>query len=61
MDAMLSPRPYRPPIAPADALQELILGSGTQFDPSAVQAFLAVLKREGEAFLQRRETSGAIS
>jgi len=57
MDAMLSPKPYRPPLEPPQALQELILGSGTQFDPGAVQAFLAVLKREGESFLQRRESA----
>jgi HD-GYP domain-containing protein (c-di-GMP phosphodiesterase class II) len=55
MDAMLSPKPYRAPLTPPEALQEIILGSGTQFDPSTVQAFLAVLKREGESFLQRRE------
>jgi HD-GYP domain-containing protein (c-di-GMP phosphodiesterase class II) len=55
MDAMLSPKPYRAPLTPPEALQEIILGSGTQFDPTTVQAFLAVLKREGESFLQRRE------
>ena len=57
MDAMLSPKPYRPPLEPPQALQELILGSGTQFDPTAVQAFLAVLKREGEGFLRRRDAT----
>jgi HD-GYP domain-containing protein (c-di-GMP phosphodiesterase class II) len=55
MDAMLSAKPYRPALEPTQALQEVILGSGTQFDPSAVQAFLAVLKREGETFLHHRE------
>jgi HD-GYP domain-containing protein (c-di-GMP phosphodiesterase class II) len=36
-------------------MQEVILGSGTQFDPTIVQAFLSVLQREGHEFLERRE------
>jgi hypothetical protein len=53
--AMLRGRPYRPPLSPTDTMQEVILGSGTQFDPTIVQAFLSVLQREGHEFLERRE------
>jgi HD-GYP domain-containing protein (c-di-GMP phosphodiesterase class II) len=59
IEAMLSPKPYRAALAPSEALQEIILGSGTQFDPTTVQAFLAVLKKEGESFLIRRESEVA--
>ena len=40
-DAMTSRRPYRPPIAPEQALLELERCAGTQFDPALVQAFAA--------------------
>ena len=40
-DAMVSDRPYRARIAPAEALQELRRCSGSQFDPAVVAAFLA--------------------
>lgn len=39
--------------APSEVLQEIIGGSGTRFDPSVVQALMAVLREEGEDFLQR--------
>jgi len=38
-DAMTSRRPYRPAIAPEQALLELERCAGTQFDPGLVQAF----------------------
>ncbi|MGH3991789.1 MAG: HD-GYP domain-containing protein, partial [Pseudonocardiaceae bacterium] len=38
-DAMTSERPYRRPLAIADAFAELRRSSGTQFDPEVVQAF----------------------
>jgi diguanylate cyclase (GGDEF)-like protein len=41
-DAMVSPRPYRTPVTPDDAVVELIRCSGTQFDPQVVDAFRAV-------------------
>jgi putative nucleotidyltransferase with HDIG domain len=40
-DAMISLRPYRPPLSVGTALAEIERNSGTQFDPSVVRAFLA--------------------
>ncbi len=48
-DAMTSPRPYRPQLTLAEARAELARGAGTQFDPGAVQAFVAVLDRQALA------------
>lgn len=53
VESMLSPKVYRPALGPAETLQEIVKGTGTQFDPSVVQAFLAVLKREGQTFIER--------
>ena len=39
-DAMTSDRPYRRAMQPADALQVIRQGSGTQFDPDVALAFL---------------------
>jgi diguanylate cyclase (GGDEF)-like protein len=41
-DAMVSPRPYRTPVSPAEAIEELTRCSGGQFDPRVVDAFKAV-------------------
>ncbi|MCI0839650.1 MAG: diguanylate cyclase [Chloroflexi bacterium] len=46
-DAMTEDRPYRKAMPVADAIEELKRFSGTQFDPTVVEAFLAVLKRTG--------------
>ncbi len=46
-DAMTFDRPYRKAMPVADAIAELTRFSGTQFDPTIVDAFLAVLKRTG--------------
>ena len=46
--AMTSRRPWRPPLSKKDALKELQKGSGTQFDPKVVEAFLAVLEKQGD-------------
>jgi diguanylate cyclase (GGDEF)-like protein/putative nucleotidyltransferase with HDIG domain len=40
--AMTSARPYKAPMSPADALEELRRCSGTQFDPRVVDAFCAL-------------------
>jgi len=45
-DAMTSSRVYRGGMPVAAALAELRLGSGTQFDPAVVSAFLEVAARE---------------
>jgi HD-GYP domain-containing protein (c-di-GMP phosphodiesterase class II) len=58
---MLSPKVFRSAIPPTEALQQVILGSGSQFDPSVVQAFLAVLRREGHTFLDPHGTAGPIN
>ena len=41
-DAMTSERPYRRALTPQEALEEIVKGSGTQFDPNIVNAFLKV-------------------
>jgi HD-GYP domain-containing protein (c-di-GMP phosphodiesterase class II) len=46
-DAMISERPYRPPLSVRGALAEIQRGSGTQFDPDVVRAFLRAWS-EGE-------------
>lgn len=43
-DAMISRRPYKDPMSVSAASAELLRNSGTQFDPTVVWAFLAVLK-----------------
>jgi HD-GYP domain-containing protein (c-di-GMP phosphodiesterase class II) len=42
-DAMTTDRPYRRRMDPADAREELLRCSGTQFDPHVVEALIAVL------------------
>jgi len=48
---MLRATDEREAISPTDALQEVIRGAGTQFDPAVVQAFVAVLRAQGQGFL----------
>jgi putative nucleotidyltransferase with HDIG domain len=43
--AMLERRAYRAPHAPAEALAELIMNAGSQFDPRCVDALRAALER----------------
>jgi putative nucleotidyltransferase with HDIG domain len=47
-DSMTSDRPYRPSGSEEHALQELQRCSSSQFDPSAVEAFLRVFSKERE-------------
>jgi HD-GYP domain-containing protein (c-di-GMP phosphodiesterase class II) len=44
-DAMTSERPYKSAMKIGAALEELEQGAGTQFDPDAVQAFIATFSR----------------
>ncbi len=44
--AMTKDRPYRKALTKEEAAKELKKGSGTQFDPEVVDAFLKVLKKE---------------
>lgn len=47
-DAMISDRPYRKALPIAVAVAELRAGSGTQFFPEAIDAFIEVLMERGE-------------
>jgi signal transduction histidine kinase/putative methionine-R-sulfoxide reductase with GAF domain len=47
-DSMTTARPFRAPRDAAEAAAELRRESGSQFDAGVVEAFLAVLEREGE-------------
>src|SRR6202011_1340091 len=51
-NAMIGRRPYRPPLAPAIALERLVAGRGTQFDPIVVDAMVDVVT---STHLQRNE------
>ncbi len=44
-DAMVSQRPYRPKLSLREAINELKVNSGTQFDPEVVKIFLEVLRK----------------
>ncbi|MFL5837036.1 MAG: HD-GYP domain-containing protein, partial [Solirubrobacteraceae bacterium] len=41
-DALVSPRPYKDPWTPAEALAEIAAQRGRQFDPNLVDAFLSL-------------------
>jgi len=43
-NAMIGRRPYRDPIAPSVALERLVEGRGTQFDPDVVDAMVDVVQ-----------------
>jgi len=51
-NAMIGRRPYRAPLAPAVALERLVEGRGTQFDPIVVDAMVDVVT---STHLQRNE------
>ncbi len=50
-DAMTTDRPYRPRFSLEEALSEIENGSGTQFDPEVVKAFLRWFSRQHQASL----------
>jgi HD-GYP domain-containing protein (c-di-GMP phosphodiesterase class II) len=43
---MITDRPYRAALSPAEAAEELRRGAGTQFDPEVVDALLDLLGHE---------------
>ncbi len=51
-DAMTSPRTFRSAKSIAEAIDELRRGSGTQFDPAVVEAFVTVAGKLGEDLLR---------
>jgi putative nucleotidyltransferase with HDIG domain len=55
VEAMTSDRPYRKALPLEVVVQELHKYSGSQFDPQCVDAFLALLEDEGEAFVSKRQ------
>ena len=44
-DSLTSDRPYRKAMSPFDAKEILIKGSGTDFDPTVVEAFNDAFRR----------------
>lgn len=44
-NAMIAPRPYRPAMSPAHAVEELKRCKGAQFDPNVVDAMIDVVNR----------------
>lgn len=55
VEAMTSDRPYRNALPLDTVVRELHKYSGSQFDPVAVDAFLALLEEEGEAFISKNQ------
>jgi putative nucleotidyltransferase with HDIG domain len=53
-NAMTSDRPYRAAMRTERAIQQLVLGKGTQFEASVVDAFTAVLERETDLYQRGR-------
>jgi diguanylate cyclase (GGDEF)-like protein len=47
--AMISERPYRPPLSDEEALNELMRLAGTEYDPTVVRVFVAHVRDEHEA------------
>ncbi|HEV2738449.1 MAG TPA: HD domain-containing phosphohydrolase [Candidatus Elarobacter sp.] len=45
-NAMIGRRPYRLPMAPVRALEELVRGRETQFDPEVVEAMIDLVERQ---------------
>ncbi|HEX3468558.1 MAG TPA: HD domain-containing phosphohydrolase [Candidatus Elarobacter sp.] len=42
-NAMIGRRPYRPPMPPSRALEQLVMGRGEQFDPDVVDAMIDIV------------------
>lgn len=58
-DAMTSRRPYREPMSVAEAKVELQRCAGSQYDPTVVAAFLAVLDEQEAAYSSHESISTA--
>jgi putative nucleotidyltransferase with HDIG domain len=53
VEAMTSDRPYRKAMPLDVVVTELNKYSGTQFDPTCVDAFLTLLERQGDSFIRK--------
>jgi len=53
VEAMTSDRPYRKALPLDVVVTELNKYSGSQFDPICVEAFLALLERQGDSFIRK--------
>jgi putative nucleotidyltransferase with HDIG domain len=58
-DAMTSTRPYRKALSLAEAKNEIIRCSGSQFDPSVVEAFLKIPEKELQQIIDFKNIQSA--
>lgn len=49
-NAMIGRRPYRPPMPPSRALDQLVQGRGSQFDPDVVDAMIDIVGSKQQSF-----------
>ena len=49
-DAMTSDRPYRKALSTKEAIAQLLVAIGTQFDPIVVDAFLSLREEQPDLF-----------
>ena len=56
-DALVSRRPYKEPYTHKVAVDEIVKGRGTQFDPDVVDAFLSVAPRLPEIYEKFKDAS----
>lgn len=59
-DAMISARPYRQGLPPAEAMRRLIGASGTQFDPAVVKCFIRIAEADIPAVFAATGTSSSL-
>ena len=59
-DAMTSNRPYRQALVPQDVVEELMTGSGVQFDPQCVEAFIQYIGEKKAAENESENSSEQI-
>jgi putative two-component system response regulator len=58
-DALVSKRPYKDPYPHQVAVEEIIKGKGTQFDPDVVDAFLTIADELPEIYEQFKDSSSS--